>query len=346
MDEGLDPGGGISLSPAQVVAAASMGMLYYDYFLTFTREVEWIWFGPYKLSWATLFFFANRYLTVLGHIPYMYEFFSFRNDPSRLSVPLMLDVHTSSTSPPTVFLIARTHALWDRNRIVLAALTGVSTVVIIYTCVIYVSTHNEFYSDSPTLLRPYSCLFEFSEKRHYQMLTAWIGVLVFDFIVFILSVYRVVEYARRERPPILQLLARDGTVYFGLVSLSCFFTVLTYWPKVLVSDSYSRGAAEVFANSLSSTLASRLFLNLRDPSVLSNSARYDPAQPWFAEDARFGFFPNRHLQTRAENYRYSEGGQAVTMSVQLQTLDYHMGESSGDLEGGAKITRTVDSSMQ
>ncbi|KAF6749689.1 hypothetical protein DFP72DRAFT_852266 [Ephemerocybe angulata] len=314
MDEGLDPGGGISLSPAQVVAAASMGMLYYDYFLTFTREVEWIWFGPYKLSWATLFFFANRYLTVLGHIPYMYEFFSFRNDASRLSVPLLLDVHTSSTSPPAVFLIARTHALWDRNRIVLAALTGVSTVVIIYTCVIYVSTHNEFYSDSPTLLRPYSCLFEFSEKRHYQMLTAWIGVLVFDFIVFILSVYRVVEYARRERPPILQLLARDGTVYFGLVSLSCFFTVLTYWPKVLVSDSYSRGAAEVFANSLSSTLASRLFLNLRDPSVLSNSARYDPAQPWFAEDARFGFFPNRHLQTRAENYRYSDGVANIGLS--------------------------------
>lgn len=48
-------------------------MLYYDYILTFPMEVERYWSGG--RSWASFFFFLNRYMSVLCHIPVVYEFF-------------------------------------------------------------------------------------------------------------------------------------------------------------------------------------------------------------------------------------------------------------------------------
>ncbi|KAF6764215.1 hypothetical protein DFP72DRAFT_871131 [Ephemerocybe angulata] len=317
MDEEIDSMEGISLTASQLAAAASMGFLYYDYFLTLSREVEWVWFTPQKHS----------------------------NDPERITVSVVtllingrlcagLRIYREVMNFVVqvlvcFFLIARTYALWNRNKMILLLMLAVSSPVIIYTMTIYAITHEELRNPSLKNLLHHSCLLKYSESRSIKILVAWIGVLVFDTLVFALSLYKVVEYAKMERPRILELLARDGTMYFGLVSLSCFATVITYWPHILVKDPYSRGAAEIIANSLASTLASRLFLNLRNPAVLTN-ARYDiTSQTGFPEDTRFEFFPNRFYPGA-----WSRGNHngAVTMSVQLQTLNYRSGDS-GDSSG-------------
>ena len=47
-------------------------VLYYDYFLTLSREVDCFWHpGPH--SWASIVFFANRYIALLGHVPLLYS---------------------------------------------------------------------------------------------------------------------------------------------------------------------------------------------------------------------------------------------------------------------------------
>jgi len=49
-------------------------ILYYDYFLTLPKEVEGYWHtGPH--SWGSIFFLANRYLAMLGHLPFFYIYF-------------------------------------------------------------------------------------------------------------------------------------------------------------------------------------------------------------------------------------------------------------------------------
>ncbi|TEB33884.1 hypothetical protein FA13DRAFT_1730154 [Coprinellus micaceus] len=152
---------GNELSFAQIIAAASIcepsriqikhgsgtyqaviriALLYYDYFLTFTREVEWFWFAHNRFSWASLFFFANRYVSVLGHFPYIYEFFSFRNDPGRLKACIGLRSFREIICFVTqifvgFFLITRTYALWNRSKYVLWFLMGISIPVIAYTIV-------------------------------------------------------------------------------------------------------------------------------------------------------------------------------------------------------------------
>jgi hypothetical protein len=49
-------------------------ILYYDYLLTFSVEFECFW-TPRWRTWGSILFFFNRYLTLLGHIPVIYEFF-------------------------------------------------------------------------------------------------------------------------------------------------------------------------------------------------------------------------------------------------------------------------------
>lgn len=53
------------------------GILYYDYALTFSVEVDRFWKG--RLSFATLIFYFNRYLVLFGHIPVLYEFYASDN---------------------------------------------------------------------------------------------------------------------------------------------------------------------------------------------------------------------------------------------------------------------------
>ena len=48
-------------------------LLYYDFLLTISLEVERYWTG--RRSWASVFFFLNRYTAILSHVPVIYEFF-------------------------------------------------------------------------------------------------------------------------------------------------------------------------------------------------------------------------------------------------------------------------------
>lgn len=50
-----------------------LAILYYDYALTLSTEVERFWRRPWSL--VSFGFYLNRYLSLLGHIPVMYEFY-------------------------------------------------------------------------------------------------------------------------------------------------------------------------------------------------------------------------------------------------------------------------------
>ena len=50
-----------------------LGILYYDYFITLGMEIELYWRKP--MSLGSFGFFLNRYLSVLGYIPAMIEFY-------------------------------------------------------------------------------------------------------------------------------------------------------------------------------------------------------------------------------------------------------------------------------
>lgn len=53
--------------------AAELALLYFDFFITFEREVSRYW-GT-RLNFSTFLFYFNRYATFFGIIPVMFEYF-------------------------------------------------------------------------------------------------------------------------------------------------------------------------------------------------------------------------------------------------------------------------------
>ena len=50
-------------------------MLYYDYFLTLPREIQFLWPPHNKQGWFTLAFFINRYIPMIGILPVVISYF-------------------------------------------------------------------------------------------------------------------------------------------------------------------------------------------------------------------------------------------------------------------------------
>ncbi|KAI0744810.1 hypothetical protein C8Q76DRAFT_789289 [Earliella scabrosa] len=57
----------------RIISSVSFAILYYDFILTLPLEIERYWKS--RISWGSVFFFLNRYVSILSHIPIVYEYF-------------------------------------------------------------------------------------------------------------------------------------------------------------------------------------------------------------------------------------------------------------------------------
>ncbi|KAF9058425.1 hypothetical protein BDP27DRAFT_1153872, partial [Rhodocollybia butyracea] len=103
-------------------------ILFYDYFLTLDLEVECFW-GWSAKGFATLLFYINRYLSLLGNIPII--IFSFwpervlHHNVSKLDT-LLLSMQSLITLSRVLFIL-RLYALYDKDKRILGFLCIVTT---------------------------------------------------------------------------------------------------------------------------------------------------------------------------------------------------------------------------
>lgn len=69
-----------------IVDAPLPAILFYDYIVTFTSEVQLFWRPRNKITLPSILFFLTRYLTLFGHILLATEVFMFPVNDS-VSVP-------------------------------------------------------------------------------------------------------------------------------------------------------------------------------------------------------------------------------------------------------------------
>ncbi|KAF9036156.1 hypothetical protein BJ165DRAFT_617819 [Panaeolus papilionaceus] len=279
------------------LGAASLAILYYDYLLTFSCEYERFW-KPGRHTWASTFFYLNRYLTLLGHGPIIVQYFW---TPSGLHMfstyvgvmPYCLNCqpvaqHLKQLSSCTtlsafhqylavviqiivgVLLIMRTYALYGSSRRILAFLCACGGTVIGYGvwCVM-TDQSKPLSSEDVTSLT--ACLLPVNDDSAAKIASAWTGMLAFDILIFSMTVYRSWLKWRNERVAVLQVMLRDGSIYFAIMSISSLSVILTFH----LLEPYSRGVTVTLTNILSSTMLSRLMLNLRDPKLISNNHDID-----------------------------------------------------------------------
>lgn len=106
---------------------------------------------------------------------------------------------------------------------------------------------------------------------------AWVADMVFQSLIFILIAYRIFKtrrllrfslVARRDVIDVIDIIFRDGAMYFGAMVLVNVPNTMTYYSASVSA----RGSLSTLTSCLSVTLVSRLMLNLHksmDAGILS-----------------------------------------------------------------------------
>ncbi|KAJ3511762.1 hypothetical protein NLJ89_g3913 [Agrocybe chaxingu] len=172
---------------------------------------------------------------------------------------------TTSLLPPysiefvlwEVLVILRVYALYCRSNIVLIVLSVV--------CVTYLIV-------SPISISQLGTLQQSPFEEISVVPTKWFGALVFDGGIFLLTLWRTRDYIRAaDRPPLFDLLIRDGTLYYLVIFLANLVSIFLYFfvPNNLESSAMLLGVV------LTSVMVSRIVLNLRAGARSSRSYMED-----------------------------------------------------------------------
>ncbi|TFK83481.1 hypothetical protein K466DRAFT_555009 [Polyporus arcularius HHB13444] len=299
---------------------AAFTVLYYDYALTVTSEIQWYW-SPPSFSLSSFLFAISRYFGLLGPIPVFFEYvstdFSEHSYTGRCrQFQLYHQVYAiTSQGVVAILLILRTYALYNCSKRMLVVLIGMHigggiqclTAVLTGKSVLTNDTSlgfsipgcnlaltNDQSVQNPRSPRP-SCHAEHhSCRRGIHLALAWSAMLWFDTCIFALTFWKAIQVRREVAGGLLVTIFRDGTVYYAILVAVNVVNILTF--VLTPSNSPLKGTATTLTNVLSVTLTSRLMLNLRDPSIqtrrhVNGTSRYEP---WST-----GQFSSRMISFRA-----------------------------------------------
>ncbi|KAH9887022.1 hypothetical protein C8Q73DRAFT_795045 [Cubamyces lactineus] len=265
----------------RVFAAIAFGILWYDFVLTLPLEVERYWKGG--RSWASVFFFLNRYMSVLSHIPVVVEFFLAMPEPAAgrhrvtyddrrcRKLQLYHQILAALTQCIVgVLLMLRTYALYNRSRKVVYLLTSICTLggaVSVWAIVSVRGLHVSSFQDVAIYT---GCDLTLTEKQGYYLAAAWSSILVFDATIFVLTLVQALRVGRTWSHSLFYVMLRDGTIYFGMLVICYLSNILTY----ILAEPVYKGVSTTMTNVISSTLITRLMLNIRDPKLLELPHRW------------------------------------------------------------------------
>lgn len=250
------------LMVSKMYSLASCVMLFYDIVITMGDEVEKIWLQP-RYTHITLLFALNRYLSPLGYIVIIASFHM--NWPVSTCERYVL--YPEALKVVTTFVIGlifvlRVYAIYGKSKLVgcvggalLAAELGVKIWAFL---------------DGGRLHLPeglHGCILV--GKHPTRLAFTWIAELVFDTIIFSMTLYRTVAYYRgqHDRPQsLLKLIMRDGVTYFAVIFIVNAITVSVF----IWAPSNIKAINASFSTLITSLMVSRLILNLKTAAQATN----------------------------------------------------------------------------
>ncbi|KAL1698573.1 hypothetical protein EV121DRAFT_265902 [Schizophyllum commune] len=225
----------------------SMAILVYDHILTLAMEIEYVWLRPKKR--ASHVFFVFRYtaliVTVLATVLGLW---TAPLKTCRAIRNFRFAAFTTMAVVVAILIMQRVYAIFGKSKRVLYGLlfyAAVGSAVILWA----ISTQKYNMSPSDEVLHSVTGLS-----------AIWITVMVYDFIVFAMTAYKTFGALREPHMPIMQLLLRDGAIYFGSMFALNFANVLTYYP-------YLQGFLVPVVSCVSVAILSRMMLHLQETSA-------------------------------------------------------------------------------
>ncbi|KAH8836022.1 hypothetical protein DL96DRAFT_1576415 [Flagelloscypha sp. PMI_526] len=242
-------------------------LLYYDYLLTIGDEVRLIWARP--KSFGSIIFFLNRYPPVILHLGSTFLQIKYSEGLVYriLSVYLALVILFVQIIAG-VTLAIRTVALYEGSRWVVALICGLAVV-----CVAAGS-----WGIQPRQMPLVLAIDEYRISS-IRRATGWEAVLLFDCTMFALlmlrSYFEAKKYSTFSGIPLLNLLIRDGAIYFTVLAAVNTANIVMYY----FGGPYCDSTLGPLASNISNTMICRLCLNLREHAADINcSANFHGAQ--------------------------------------------------------------------
>ncbi|KZT07019.1 uncharacterized protein LAESUDRAFT_812368 [Laetiporus sulphureus 93-53] len=249
----------------------SKALVFYDYFLTFSKETRCIW--SRKLSGATLLFFVNRYLTLLYRIVMLIDILPWRSQSQtsgpesctgvqRIAEALTICLQLNMA----VFTSLRMYAIWDKNCkifigvLLLGILPAVENLYY-YTRIVPV-----------VLVRPLiGCgvyIYVYPRANDIVSIFNCIFAIASDAVVLTLTSVKTIEIRRTssqafKKCRLVALIERDGTIYFLML-------LILNAVNLAAVEFRAFGCLPALTEALSSILISRFILNMRSVCLSSN----------------------------------------------------------------------------
>ncbi|KAL1663015.1 hypothetical protein GGF50DRAFT_116429 [Schizophyllum commune] len=239
-----------------------VSLLLYDHAITLASEVEQLWRHTRRRRSHT--FFAFRYASLILIVAT--TALNFFDLPSEIVNYVDSACVAAIQIAVSALMIKRVYAIYGRDKRVLYGLVVYLVVGIAISG--WAVAHQDSAvpdADKPRNGSGMSCLVLYVPVASARWMSAvWIILMVFDLMIFLLTVYKTMEAFRQPEMALSYVLLRDACMYFGLMVLLNVANVITYY----TTGPYLRGCLGTVANSLSVTLLSRMMLNLYKEAYL------------------------------------------------------------------------------
>ncbi|KAI0259174.1 hypothetical protein BC834DRAFT_907618 [Gloeopeniophorella convolvens] len=255
---------GTQLNLNYYISLASFIVLYYDFLLTLGAEVEHFWGSGHRIRWPSLLFFFSRYLALFGHTPLLFAFFAESlSDKVRIQCAALGKYDQYYTTVLQLIIAAlciiRVSALYSQGhrRVVILSLLLIVLVWLGIAFAFFVFVQKNFHIRRLRGVR--GCNPEYSHSEGLWIAFAWLGVLTLDISVFALTLRKTLGVGMENPSSLFRVLLHDGALYFSVLFVINLSNILAY----LFAPPLLKSVVGMPTNVLSSTLMSRLMLNLR-----------------------------------------------------------------------------------
>jgi len=234
MSGAVSSGLGAQLMFTHVLSFIPYAIVYYDYFLTLSDEVELFWLHPDKFNLFSYLFLLNRYVSLFGDLQILIFGIIGRVDfmscsASHLYHMLLLLVQQTFVA---ILCLMQIHAVYQSRRIlVLLIVMAVAGFTLPCWSTYALSTRHLSY---PTVISPVlGCSRLVGETEGFYSAITWTGCLVIDTTVFVLLLYKTFSLGRGVR--ILDTIMRNATIYYSCdvtsplsdAGLTCIIRILS-----------------------------------------------------------------------------------------------------------------------
>lgn len=241
------------------ILVVSFTLLYYDYALTVTGEITHFWWYG-RTSIVSILFFLNRYFTMFGQIPIALDLFGDIPEESCRFLQVYNQYFLMVTQGIVVALLGmRTFALYERSKRIAFLLATIYLIMAVVAGWAIFTSHTSR-DKSEDIVIPSTCNLSLTPQQCHRLAGIWGTEILFDLTVFALTLSKSLPAVRRSKGTILIVLLRDGAVFFCALIVLNILNILTF----LLAEPPANGALSALTNATSSTLVSRMMLNLRE----------------------------------------------------------------------------------